>query len=335
MTVEPSKPMSRTKIRKRATAPTQLAVLPSLEITDNYSPNTPVTLYHGDRLDLLRGIGNDEAKLVVTSPPYNIGKPYEKRKALDTYLGEQEETIRECVRILDPRGSICWQVGNHIDKGEVFPLDTLLYPIFKQYGMHLRNRIIWHFEHGLHSSRRFSGRYETIIWFTKSDDYVFNLDDVRVPQKYPGKKAYKGPKAGQYSGNPLGKNPADMWIIPNVKHNHPEKTDHPCQFPVELIQRLLLALTNEGDLVVDPYIGVGTTAVAAVIHGRRAAGADLLKKYIDIARDRVSLAWQGRLPIRPMDRSVYQPSPDSSLVRNPWNDQRNTQLEIVPPIQRR
>jgi adenine-specific DNA-methyltransferase len=128
------------------------------------------------------------------------------------------------VRLLHPRGSICWQVGNHVDDGEVVPLDIVLYPIFKEHGLKLRNRIVWHFEHGLHCTKRLSGRYETILWFTKSNDYTFNLDPIRVPSKYPGKKHFKGPRAGQLSGNPLGKNPSDVWIFPNVKNNHVEKT---------------------------------------------------------------------------------------------------------------
>ncbi|MEW6230035.1 MAG: site-specific DNA-methyltransferase, partial [Bacillota bacterium] len=173
----------------------------------------------------------------------------------------------------------------------------------------------WHFEHGLHCSRRFSGRYETILWFTKGDHYIFNLDAVRVPPKYPGKRYYKGPKAGQYSCNPLGKNPGDVWDIPNVKHNHVEKTIHPCQFPVELIERLVLCMTDAGGLVVDPYIGVGTTAVAAVMHGRRAAGADIKSEYLEIARKRVELALQGQLRTRPMGTPIYVPSPGSALLR--------------------
>lgn len=151
------------------------------------------------------------------------------------------------MRILKPQGSICWQVGNYVDNGEIIPLDVILYPIFSRLGLQLRNRIVWHFGHGLHASKRFSGRYEVILWFTKGHDYVFNLDAVRVPQKYPQKKHFKGPKKGELSGNPLGKNPGDIWEIPNVKANHVEKTIHPCQFPVELIERLVLALTNEDD----------------------------------------------------------------------------------------
>jgi adenine-specific DNA-methyltransferase len=213
----------------------------NLSNSDKFSPSERIVVYPGDCLEMLRAIPAESMQLIVTSPPYNIGKEYEKRLHLDLYLRQQAQVIAECVRTLSPTGSICWQVGNYVDRGAIIPLDTVLYPIFSGLGLRMRNRIIWHFEHGLHCSRRFSGRYETIIWFTKSDEYVFNLNAVRVPQKYPGKKYFKGPKAGQYSCNPLGKNPGDLWVIPNVKSNHVEKTEHPCQFPVELIERLVLS----------------------------------------------------------------------------------------------
>jgi adenine-specific DNA-methyltransferase len=155
------------------------------------------------------------------------------------------------------------------------------------------------------------------VWFTKGEDYVFNLDPIRVPQKYPGKKAFKGPRKGQYTCNPLGKNPGDVWVIPNVKHNHVEKTIHPCQFPIELVERLILALTNEGDLVIDPYLGVGSAACAAVLHKRRAAGADLSLEYLDIAKRRIELAIEGRLPRRPLGKDVYVPGPNDKIARRP------------------
>jgi len=277
-------------------------------ISDRFKSGADVVLYHGDCRRFLREIPDESIQLVVTSPPYNLGKPYERRMDLEDYLRSQGEIITECVRVLNPRGSICWQVGNYVKDGEIVPLDSALYPIFRELGLHMRNRIIWHFEHGLHCSKRFSGRYETIMWFTKTKEYVFNLDPVRVPQKYPWKKYFKGPKAGQRSCNPLGKNPGDVWIIPNVKHNHVEKTIHPCQFPVELIERLVLALTNEGDVVFDPFMGVGTTAVAALMHGRRSAGAEIIRGYLDIARERVGLAAEGRLRTRPMHREIYDPT---------------------------
>lgn len=190
----------------------------------------------------------------------------------------------------------------------------------------MRNRIIWHFEHGLHCKNRFSGRYETIIWFTKSNDYVFNLDPVRVPQKYPGKKHFKGLKAGQYSSNPLGKNPGDMWIIPNVKSNHVEKTIHPCQFPVELIERLVLSMTNEGDWVFDPFLGVSTTIIAAIRHGRKGAGAEIVSDYVKVAHERIQQELQGTLKTRPMNRPVFDPiEAGNTLTVAPWTSRNNTQ----------
>jgi len=287
-----------------------------VEIAAEYTPEADVVLYRGDCLELLSMIPDNAAQLIVTSPPYNIGKEYERTLDLDTYVSQQRRVIHECIRILNPQGSICWQVGNYVNRGHIVPLDVLLYPVFAGAGLRMRNRIIWHFEHGLHCTRRFSGRYETIIWFTKSDDYVFNLDPVRVPQKYPGKKHFKGPKVGQYSCHPLGKNPGDVWVIPNVKHNHVEKTVHPCQFPVELVERLVLSMTNGGDLVVDPFMGVGTSAVAAVLHGRKAAGAEIVSEYCDIAETRVRLASQGLLRTRPMDRPIYEPPRNSGLTKS-------------------
>lgn len=261
-----------------------------------------------DNLSFMRPIKSDSMQLIVTSPPYNIGKSYERRRSLEAYVNQQAQVISECVRILSPGGSLCWQVGNHVQEGEIFPLDMVLYPVFRDHGIHLRNRIVWHFEHGLHCSNRLSGRYETILWFTKSDEYVFNLDPIRVPSKYPGKKYFKGPKTGQLSGNPLGKNPGDVWIFPNVKNNHVEKTVHPCQFPVELVERLILSLTNPGDAVFDPYMGVGSSIVAAVMHDRVGYGCDVVQEYVDIAWDRIADLRNGTLKTRPMNKPVYDPS---------------------------
>lgn len=260
-----------------------------------------------DNLAFMRPLPARMMKLIVTSPPYNIGKRYERRSPLDAYIKAQAQVISECVRLLSDNGSLCWQVGNHVDNGEIFPLDIWLYPIFREHGLKLRNRIVWHFEHGLHCSKRFSGRYETILWFTKSDDYTFNLDPVRVPSKYPGKKYFKGPKAGQLSGNPLGKNPGDIWLIPNVKHNHVEKTEHPCQFPVELVERLVLSMTDDGDNVFDPYMGVGSSIVAAIKNGRSGYGCDTEQSYVDGAWERVHLERAGLLRTRPMGKPVYDP----------------------------
>lgn len=303
----------------------------NIEVSDKFLPSERIVVYPGDCLDLLRTIPDDSIQLIVTSPPYNIGKKYERKLELSRYVEQQASVIRECVRVLSRKGSICWQVGNYVKDGAIVPLDTILYPIFTELGLKMRNRIIWHFEHGLHCSARFSGRYETIIWFTKTKDYVFNLDPVRTPQKYPGKKYFKGPKAGQYSCNPLGKNPGDLWTIPNVKSNHIEKTEHPCQFPVELIERLILSMSNENDWVLDPFLGTGTSIIAAIRHNRRGVGAEVLPEYLDIAYNRIAQQLGGILKTRPMSRPVYDPGESGNkLTVSPW--QKITTSELAPRL---
>ncbi|MBI5408498.1 MAG: site-specific DNA-methyltransferase [Nitrospirae bacterium] len=288
-----------------------------LEIKSKFLIKNQVTLYNGDCLDFLKTMPDKSIQLIITSPPYNVGKQYEKKMKLEQYLAQQKRIIDECVRVLKDEGSICWEVGNYVDNGEIIPLDILLYEAFRQNNLQLRNRIIWHFRHGLHCSKRFSGRYEVILWFTKTDNYIFNLDAVRVPQKYPGKKYFKGSKIGEFSCNPNGKNPSDVWDIPNVKSNHIEKTVHPCQFPIALVQRLILALSNDSDIVFDPFLGVGSTAVAAIMSNRKAAGSELLKEYYDIACERVNLAHKGLLKVRP-DTPVYEPIGNLSITKNPF-----------------
>ena len=268
-----------------------------------------VTIACEDNLAFMRPLPEESFQLIVTSPPYNIGKAYERRGSLDKYLADQTQVIAECVRLLANGGSICWQVGNHVTRaGEIIPLDLVLYDVFKSHGLQLRNRIVWHFEHGLHCTNRLSGRHETILWFTKGEKYHFDVDPIRVPSKYPHKKAFKGPRRGQLSGNPLGKNPGDVWVIPNVKSNHVEKTSHPCQFPVELIERLVLSMTRTGDRVLDPYMGVGSSIIAAIKHGRVGYGCDVVEDYVEVACERIHALRAGVLRTRPMGRPVYDPS---------------------------
>jgi len=301
-------------------------------INQVYSTENKLIL--GDTLKTLKNFPDNKFDLIITSPPYNVGKEYETKTSIENYLEQQEEVIEELIRVTSEQGSICWQVGNYVDKGEIFPLDIFYYQIFKRHGLKLRNRIIWHFGHGLHASKRFSGRYETILWFTKSDEYIFNLDDVRVPSKYPGKRHFKGTKKGQLSGNPKGKNPSDiweivirdweqeLWNIPNVKSNHPEKTEHPCQYPVELVERCILALTNKDSWVLDPYVGVGSTILAAIKNERNSIGIEKEKKYIDVANKRVQDFKEGRLKLRPINKPIHKPKSTDKLARTPqeWSD---------------
>jgi DNA modification methylase len=296
---------------------------------DYINPDTVYQNINGDCLSTLEKFDDKKFDLIITSPPYNIGKSYETKTSIEKYLETQTEIIQELVRTLSDNGSLCWQVGNYVDQGEVFPLDIYYYQIFKKLGLKLRNRIIWHFGHGLHASNRFSGRYETILWFTKTNDYIFNLDKVRIPAKYPGKLHFKGEKRGLPSGNPLGKNPSDiweivindwestLWNIPNVKSNHPEKTLHPCQFPIELVERCILALTNEDSWVLDPFAGVGSTLIAAIKNKRNVVGIEKEVEYCKITDSRIEELKEGTIKIRPINKPIHSPSANDKVSQIP------------------
>lgn len=307
------------------------------KVESRYRKEAQVVIAPGDCLEILPRVPQGSIQLIITSPPYNLGKAYEKETSLGDYIEAQRPAVTELLRVLAPSGSLCWQVGNYVKDSEIFPLDIFYYPFFKAQGLRLRNRIVWHFDHGLHASKRFSGRYEVMLWFTKGDDYIFNLDSVRVPAKYPGKLHYKGKNRGKPSGNPLGKNPSDiwrivlhdwetaLWDIPNVKSNHPEKTIHPCQFPIELVERCVLALTNQGDWVLDPYSGVGSALLAALRHGRRAMGCEKEGQYLQIATERIAKLYNGVLPYRQLGRPIHQPSGRERVSQIPLEWQRNEQ----------
>lgn len=294
-----------------------------MRIYKKYRDSNKVTLYNGNCIELLQKLPDESVDLVVTSPPYCIGKAYEdSHDDIKTFQAQHISIFDDLYRIMKPGGSICWQIGYHVSDKCVVPLDYIIYSIFtslseqRDYPFILRNRIIWTFGHGLNSTKRFSGRHETIMWFTKGEQTIFNLDDVRVPQKYPGKKSYKGPNKGQLSGNPLGKNPSDVWDIPNVKAKHIEKTEHPCQFPVAIPQRLIKALTLPGALVLDPFMGSGTTGVAALVEGRRFVGAELVKAYYDISIERLKETENGTIKMRE-DKPTMEPNQNAAVAKLP------------------
>ncbi|MBQ7673187.1 MAG: site-specific DNA-methyltransferase [Alphaproteobacteria bacterium] len=303
-----------------------------MRIYKHFKKQNEITLYNGDCSKLLKEIPDEAVDLIITSPPYCIGKEYENpHDDIESFKQQHTDIFDDLYRVLKIGGSICWQIGYHVSDKCVIPLDYIIYDLFtslsksKQHPFILRNRIIWTFGHGLNSTSRFSGRHEIILWFTKGDNKTFNLDCVRVPQKYPGKKAYKGPNKGKLSGNPLGKNPSDVWEIPNVNAQHVEKTGHPCQFPVAIPQRLIRALTQPGNLVLDPFSGAGTSGVAAIIENRRFVGAEIKNEYYDISCNRFKAAKDGSLKIRE-DKPVMEPNPNTAVAKLP-DEFRNAREE--------
>ena len=241
---------------------------------------------------------------------------------LEDYAADQRVVIDECVRVLKPGGSICWQVGNHISKdSEVYPLDIALYPIFKAHtissfatesfgtsSMGFIARTVCQDD-----TRRFFGSAKKR---RRAKDTFSNLIQFGYLRNIPTRSILKVPTPANFPAI-RSANSGDVWYIPNVKHNHVEKEDHPCQFPVELIERLVLALTRSGDTVLDPYMGAGSTAVAAAKHGRVAIGCDVEQKYVAIARGRLERLARGELKTRPMQKAVYRPSPRETAIRPP------------------
>lgn len=282
------------------------------------APPARAAVLNGDCRQLLAAIPDESIALVVTSPPYSMGKEYESGNDVAEFIRAHELVLPEIMRVVKPGGSICWQVGHHVERNAVTPLDYLVFDAMRKLkdAPVLRNRIIWTFGHGFHCERRFSGRHETILWFTKGAEYNFDLDAVRVAQKYPGKVSAKGPNKGMPSGNPLGKNPGDVWDIPNVKSNHVEKLDHPCQFPVALVRRLVGALTSSGDIVLDPYAGVASSGVAALLEGRSFIGSELDQNYASAGAVRLRQTLDGVVRVRP-DVPVSVPDPNSKVATRP------------------
>lgn len=272
----------------------------------------------GDAFKLASSLPDECVDLIFSSPPYCMGKSYETSSSVSDFIRCHELILPDLIRVVKPGGSICWQVGYHSDGKQITPLDFLAHGIFSRFPqLRLRNRIVWTFAHGLHARSRFSGRHELILWYSKGGGSTFNLDEVRVPQKYPGKRYYKGPKKGQFSGNPLGKNPGDVWEVPNVKGGHIEKTEHPCQFPVALPQNFIRAVSPPGGLVFDPFMGVGSTGVAAALEGRRFIGSEIQLPYVEAAARRISDARGGKAKYRPLERPILEPKPTDSVAQKP------------------
>lgn len=235
---------------------------------------------------------NESVDMVVTSPPYNINIKYGNKQVKGRIVsskGEKysdnldegeyrkllERVFNECKRVTKKDGSIWINIKNRYDDGVVMP-PFWITDYFKD--MYLKNIIIWNFDWGGSTNKRFAPRYEYVFWFTKSkENYKFNLDDVKVPALNYRPDRYKSQL----------KNPSDVWRISMVSGNFEERTSHPAQYPEELIERIVLSTTNEGDLVLDPFMGSGTTAVVAKKLKRNYVGYEIVEEYCEIAKERL------------------------------------------------
>jgi len=240
--------------------------------------------YLGDALNMDEIISDNQIDLVVTSPPYNIGKEYEEVMALNDYLDFMSQWMLKTEDKLAEDGSFWLNIGfrKESDGRQYVPWEYDIYPIIRdEMGISLVQQVIWHYKAGVNCRHRFSPRKETWLYCVSDlDNYTFNLDDVRVPAKYPNQK-----KNGELKVNPKGKNPGDVWDIPKVTSGKgrasPERTDHPAQYPEDVIERIIKASSDPGDVILDPFLGSGTTAKVARDLGRSCIGIELDENYID------------------------------------------------------
>ena len=249
-----------------------------------------IRIFNGDCLKVLRQLaskGLETFDLTVTSPPYNIGKEYETRLTISEYVSWCAEWIDSVFTITAPGGAFWLNVGylQLAGRAKAIPIPYLLWDKVPFY---LLQEIVWNYGAGVASRKTFSPRNEKFLWYVKDPArYTFNLDRIRDPNvKYP-----KSKKHGKLRSNPLGKNPTDVWQIPKVTsgehRSSKERTKHPAQFPIAVIERIIKGCTNPGDLVLDPFMGSGTVAEVCMRNGRACIGIEIEPQYVAIAAQRL------------------------------------------------
>ena len=252
-----------------------------------YYETDSVILFCGDTLHLQKKIVQPCVDTVITSPPYNIGKEYESIKPIHEYIDWSVEWICDSCSILKSSGALLLNLGyvSIESKGRAIPLP---YMLWDKIPMFLNQEIVWNYTAGVACKNYLSPRNEKFLWYVKdSQNYVFNLDPIRDKNvKYPNSK-----RNGKLRVNTLGKNPSDVWEIAKVttgkNRSSDERTPHPCQFPTDLIDRLVLGFTNKNAVVLDPFIGSGTTFESCIRNNRFCIGFEILPEYCEIAKKRI------------------------------------------------
>ncbi|RYD68579.1 MAG: site-specific DNA-methyltransferase [Verrucomicrobiaceae bacterium] len=239
---------------------------------------------NSDCISTMMSLKPGSVKLAVTSPPYNADKKYETNLALAEYEAFADAWVSQIPRLLSDDGSFWLNVGyTKLSPTTTLPLTYLYYPIAIRHGLHLIQEIVWHYEGGMAYKSRFSHRTERWMWFAKDPtNYLFHLDAVRDP---------KLNRTIDKRNNVLGKNPTDYWYFDRVVGGNgksSEKTSHPCQFPVPMIDRIIKACSNPGDTILDPFGGSGSTAVSAYNNYRSFVSIERDPEYHAAAMDRLT-----------------------------------------------
>ncbi len=230
-------------------------------------------MHCGNALDLFKSIKDESIDLIIADPPYNLGKDYGNNhdlKGFDEYICFTREWLSEAKRVLKPTGTIYVFMGVRFISYLFDIMDRELQLFFNSW-------IVWHYTQGLGKTKGFSPRHDDILAFNKNKDFVFNLDDIRVPQKYYRER-----------NNMRGANPGDVWQFSHVHYSNPNRQNHPTQKPEGIIERIVLASSNSNDVVLDPFSGSGTTLRVCQQLERKAIGFELNPEYIAITELRLS-----------------------------------------------
>lgn len=279
-----------------------------------YFEDENFVLYNTDSLESLKKLSDSVFDLTVTSPPYNIGKEYESILPLEDYIQWSTAWI-QAVHLCTKENGAFWLNLGYLsieDKAKAIPI---IYLLWDKIPFYLMQEVVWHYEAGVINKNSLSPRNEKFLWYVKNQkDYTFNLDDIRDSNvKYPNQK-----KNGKLRCHPLGKNPGDVWKFPKVtsgeKRSSKERTAHPAQFPVAVIERIVKGSSNKGDFILDPFMGSGTTAEVALLNGRKCVGFEINKEYCEIAVERY---------LRAKEKINFGP-----LLSSPENLRANTTLEV-------
>ncbi|MEI9477586.1 MAG: site-specific DNA-methyltransferase [Deltaproteobacteria bacterium] len=246
-----------------------------------------VVVFNSETINLMALLPSESISLIVTSPPYNIGKEYETVMDIPEYVEWTKAWTKEIPRVLTGTGAFWLNLGyvKFDDKAKALPLPYL---VWDKIDLYLIQEIVWNYGAGVAGKKFLSPRNEKWLWYVKdSQNYTFNLDTIRDPDvKYPTQK-----KNGKLRCNTIGKNPSDVWQIAKVtsgtNRSSPERTPHPAQFPTDLINRIVLGFSNEDEIVLDPFLGSGSTAISCLQHNRKVIGFEIREDYCSVAAKRI------------------------------------------------
>ncbi|MBN2714728.1 MAG: site-specific DNA-methyltransferase [Deltaproteobacteria bacterium] len=240
--------------------------------------NEDIKIVQGEAVDVMGQMADASVDLIIADPPYNLGKDYgnnHDQMGFDAYLSFTRAWLGQAHRILREDGTL------YVFMGVRFV--SYLYDILdRELEMHFNSWICWHYTQGLGRKKGFSPRHDDILMFTKSSRFQFHLDAVRVPQKY-----YRA------RNNMRGANPGDVWQFSHVHYCNTNRQPHPTQKPEGLMARMVLASSQKGNLVVDPFVGSGTSARVCQQLGRRCIGIEMNPSFVAACHERLSAPFAG------------------------------------------